>query len=256
MKLKLFPLFLAITTFCVAQKKEKIFYGKIVDSIDVVINVHVINLKNNKGTFSNKNGLFEIIATENDSLQISAIGYKTQKIKVKPYHFREKLNIIVLATERYNLDEVTVKKHNLLGNLDLDLKEVPAPDIEELTFIKLLQLGGYKKKMEKQDREIFTATSSAGGISLDGIINTFSGRLKKLIKRKALIEEIQDTDKLFQKYQHLLLPNFKIKEEDSYKFLNYCVQDSLYSRNLLGNEFELIKFLEKKSKNYIANNYK
>ncbi|WP_298767395.1 carboxypeptidase-like regulatory domain-containing protein [uncultured Polaribacter sp.] len=256
MKPKLFLLFLAVSSFCIAQEKQQLFYGKIVDAVDVVINVHVIHIKNNKGTFSNKNGFFEIAAKENDSLQISAIGYKTKIIKIKSHHFREKLNVIVLATKKYNLDEVIVKKHNLLGNLDIDLKAVPPKTKEDVDAVSLGLPGAGMKKMEKQDREIYTATTSSGGIPFDYFLNVLSGRLKKLKKRKKLIEELQDTDKLFQKYGKLLLTNFKIKEEDTYRFLNYCVKDSLYNSLLLIDEFKLITFLQKKSKDFLSNNYK
>ncbi|QTD38333.1 carboxypeptidase-like regulatory domain-containing protein [Polaribacter batillariae] len=90
MKRTLSILFISISFACFSQKNKTLFFGKIIDSSTVVKNAHIINLNTKRGTFSNDRGLFEILASENDSLQISSIGFKTQKIKVKKLHFREK----------------------------------------------------------------------------------------------------------------------------------------------------------------------
>lgn len=110
--------------------------------------------------------------------------------------------------------------------------------------------------MEKHDRAIYTATTSAGGIPFDYFLNVLSGRLKKLKKNKKMIEEGKDVDFIYEKYHFLLFQNFKIKEEDTYKFLEYCVKDSTYKKSMLKNKFALINFLEQKSKLFITSNYK
>lgn len=255
MKQKLLYLFLVISISCSSQNRKRFFYGKIIDSTDVVINAHVINLKTKQGTFSDQYGFFKIYAKENDSLQITSIGYKTKKIRVQLFQFREKINLIFIESKTYNLEEIKLKRNNLLGILETDLNTVPKKTIEDVDAISLGLPGAGMKKMEKQDREIYTATTSAGGISFDYFLNVLSGRLKKLKKKKKIIEENQDINFIYKKYHLLLFQNFKIKKEDTYKFLDYCVTDSLYKKSLLKNEFELIKFLETKSKLFIAYNY-
>lgn len=256
MKHNLLYLLLVVSISCISQNRKTFFSGKIIDSTDVVINAHIINLKTNQGTFSDAYGFFKIPATENDSLQITSIGYKTKKIKIKSYQFREKINLVFLEAKTYNLEEIELKRNNLLGSLEVDLNSVPPKTKEDVDAVSLGLPGAGMKKMEKQDREIYTATTSASGIPFDYFLNVLSGRLKKLKKKKKIIEESQDISFIYKKFKFLLSDSFKIKKEDTYKFLDFCVTDSLYKRSLLKNEIALITFLETKSKLFITNNYK
>ncbi|MBL4604801.1 MAG: hypothetical protein JKY02_03815, partial [Flavobacteriaceae bacterium] len=50
----LFLLFLAISIYQTqAQKKQHLIIGKVTDSIGSVEDAHILNLRTNKGTFSN-----------------------------------------------------------------------------------------------------------------------------------------------------------------------------------------------------------
>jgi hypothetical protein len=101
--------------------------------------------------------------------------------------------------------------------------------------------------MKKIDREIYTATTSASGISLDLILNTLSGRLKKLKFKKSIVDEDENVNFVFEKYKYLFEQSFNIKKEDGFKFLYFSFSDSLYNEKLLENEFAFIHFLQKKS---------
>src|SRR5690606_40406129 len=50
--------------------------------------VHVINLNLVKGTITNQNGEFTIPAVVNDTLYLSYLGFKTQKVRVTNDMFR------------------------------------------------------------------------------------------------------------------------------------------------------------------------
>ena len=68
-------------------------------------------IKKNIGTTSTMEGTFSFIVSSNeleDSLEISSIGYKTFKIKVKDY-INKKVKIVRLTEQLTQLDEVIVK---------------------------------------------------------------------------------------------------------------------------------------------------
>ena len=114
------------------------------------------------------------------------------------------------------------------------------------------------KLMKKVDREIYAATTSASGISLDLILNVLSGRLKMLKLKKVIVEEDEDVLLMFKKFQYVFKQNFNVKKEDAYQFLYFSLADSLYNEKLLNDEFALIQFLQNKSTDFhtIKNNAK
>ena len=67
--------------------------------------------------------------------------------------------------------------------------------------------------MKKVDREIYTATTSASGISLDLILNTLSGRLKKLKFKRSIVNEDENVNLVFEKYKYLFEQSFNIKKK-------------------------------------------
>ena len=107
-----------------AQESRKFFYATIQDEVSVVSNAHVINLNTKQGTFTNNNGEFRVLAKANDTLQISFVGYETKNFVVDVNHFGMQENYIQLKKVPIELDEVAIKKHNLLGHISSDTKHI------------------------------------------------------------------------------------------------------------------------------------
>ena len=86
--------------------------GSIIDDNDFEIPFAAVGiLKKNIGTTSTIEGTFSFIVSPNeieDSLEISSIGFKTFKIKVKDY-IDKKVKTIRLSEQLTQLDEVVVK---------------------------------------------------------------------------------------------------------------------------------------------------
>jgi len=72
LKTKIFLIVLIFfSTNLLAQKNKFWLYGKLKDSSSVVKNANIINLKTNKGTFSNDFGDYKIVVSVGDTLQFS-----------------------------------------------------------------------------------------------------------------------------------------------------------------------------------------
>ena len=97
------------------------------------------------------------------------------------------------------------------GRLGIDVQKVIKEDKISAVTLGLPNAG--RKKIKKVDREIYTATTSSGGISLDHIINTLSGRIKMLRKKKVIVEEDIDVQILLKQYNYDLEKNFNIQKE-------------------------------------------
>ena len=123
---KSLQIFILFTTLsALAQESQSLISGKIVDSLGVVKNVNIINLKTRQGTISFDDGRFKIFASEGDTLRFSTVQHITKKIRLNKENINKKSIIIKLKLNTYVLDAFDLKRNNLTGSLSLDLKEVP-----------------------------------------------------------------------------------------------------------------------------------
>ena len=87
--------------------------------------VHVINLNQVIGTISNEKGEFEIRAAANDTIYLSFLGFKAQKIRITNDLLKYSDNKIALTELAFALEEVVVKPYQLTGYLEIDVRNLP-----------------------------------------------------------------------------------------------------------------------------------
>lgn len=245
----LFVVLFSVTLIVKSQERRALF-GCIRDSIDVINNAHILNLNSKQGTISLANGTFKIFAKPGDPIAISSIQYQEKKYFVRKSSFGFQDLVLYLSPKRYLLEEIKLKRHHLKGSLSVDVHAVPNLNAPTISAVSLALPNAGSKLMKKVDREIYTATTSASGISLDLILNTLSGRLKKLKFKKSIVNEDENINLVFEKYKYLFEQSFNIKKEDAFKFLHFSFSGSLYNEKLLENELALIHFLQKKSNDF------
>ena len=121
--LKIVNIVLLCTCACMMHARTSRVYGYVVDQDNVGIelaNVVVLNVDRPIGTATNKNGFYELIIEEADTvvLSYSMVGYTTVQQRI--FDLREVLNINVqLLTDEQWLTEVEVRgiKHTQ-GTMD------------------------------------------------------------------------------------------------------------------------------------------
>ncbi len=120
----IFSLFLAISSFA---QEPTIVSGRVENAANdkALENVNLVNLNQVKGTTTDSEGYFEIIAEVNDTLYFSYLGFKTIQVRVtndwlKYGSVKVKMTEIGIA-----LEEVVVKPIQLTGYLEIDAKNIP-----------------------------------------------------------------------------------------------------------------------------------
>lgn len=91
----------------------------------VLSNVNIINVNLVRGTVSNSKGYFELEANPTDTLHITSIGYQNIKVKVTNDWIKNGDAKIQLTEKAIALEEVTVRRYNLTGYLEVDSKLIP-----------------------------------------------------------------------------------------------------------------------------------
>src|SRR5690606_34320587 len=126
MKKYLTLLFIFLLAFNIQAQETKVSGTVLNAANDLPLeNVNLVNLNQVKGTTTNEDGYFEIIAAVNDTLYFSYLGFKTIQVRVtndwmKYGEVKVKMTEIGIA-----LEEVVLKPVQLTGYLEIDAKNIP-----------------------------------------------------------------------------------------------------------------------------------
>lgn len=127
MKKLLTVLFLLITPIIVMSQDATSVKGVVysVSTETPLESVNIVNLNQVKGSTTNKDGEFEMVAKVNDTLHFSYLGYKSIKVRVTNDWLKFGSTKIQMTELALALEEVVVKKLQLTGYLELDIAQVP-----------------------------------------------------------------------------------------------------------------------------------
>ncbi len=220
------------------SQETKILQGKIFSDSIPPNNIHIINLNLARGTTSDSNGDFEIVARPLDTLLISSVQFQRKKILVSKQNYIDAKISIFLIPQATELDEIQLSDLKLSGFLQEDVSRIRIVDRSQFGI-------PYAEKRPTQaERHLYTASSSAGGIPLDLLINTINGKIKMLKKVKA-------NDELSKKVEEGLnavgvdffTEDLELDREEVINFIYYCAEDQEFLDLLaLKNNLGLIKF--------------
>ncbi|MGK0326073.1 MAG: hypothetical protein ACJA2M_002423 [Polaribacter sp.] len=258
-KLLLFSLFLVSIFNSFSQEKNKIISGKVIDSLGVVKNANVINLKTKQGTFSSDSGLFRIFVSEGDTLILSSIQHLSKKILITKEIINRRDIKILLTSNIYTLDEFELKRHNLMGRLGIDTKNVPTNKKDSLlNDVMDFSNIDFSKKDPTIDSNIrakppvnntdpnskFTGVGGSAVIPFKGSERLWALR-KNLAQKKVFPYKI-----LSELGEKFFFDELKIPIDKYFHFLEYCNPLGIEDLHKKGKLLEVIKILRTESVSY------
>lgn len=252
---KIFTFFILLFAAVNLQAQTKDLNGQLI-SDDEVEGLHILNKTGAKYTISNKDGSFVIPAKASDTLVISGVKYQLQEVLItKAIMDLERFNV-VLIEDVSELREVVVGKI-LTGSLESDLENSDAKP--EVNFYDLGIPGYIGKPLTLNERKLYDADGgpngslnggpfgAGGSVNLHKLLNTISGRTKKL---KAIVE-LDNRDACMQRskdnYEAFLFEKDTLAENLRIEYFMFCQEDdqflTLCNQN---NEIKLLEFLQAK----------
>ena len=254
-------IFLLVSTISSKAQQDNFWlYGKLKDSSNVVKNANIINLKTNKGTFSNDFGDYKIIVSVGDTLQFSSVQHKTVYRIINDFIYISEVLDVFLTNSTYELDEVVLKTNDLDGFLSLDLKKTPEDKRAEalkktMDFsnvnMKAVYNGDYIDQRVRPPMNNVDPTAMFAGAGGGVVIPVkFSERLWAL--RRDLDFKTNFPKKILSEFGEPFFENdLGIPPEKYYNFLEYCnplgIED-LYRQN---RKMEMILILKRESITYL-----
>ncbi|MDC6352329.1 carboxypeptidase-like regulatory domain-containing protein [Zeaxanthinibacter sp. PT1] len=183
--------------------------------------VHVINLNQVKGTISDSKGKFKIPAAVNDTLYLTYLGFKSQKIRVTNDMFKFADTRIALTELAYALEEVIIRPYQLTGFLEIDVKNLPINTAYQYS------ISGLSKSYEAGNKNPSAVTKVLGAIlnPADLLRNLFGKRPRQMRKLRQMKEDDQIRDLLASKFDRETLTELlqleKVDIEDILSNCNY-----------------------------------
>jgi hypothetical protein len=208
---------------------------------------HILNLNSVDGTITNSKGMFKIPAVANDTILISYIGFQSIKLKVTKDLLKGNELEIAIHEKTLNIDEVTVKAHDLIGVLVVDAENVPLDRFNRIHIDGLPQAYEIGRPQSKQ----YTSAVNAIFNPVDFWYNKFSKKSKEIKKLKKL----KDTDNLRnimeEKFsREVLMTYMDMSRKDLNDLLNECNYSDRFIRK--ASDLQVIEAVLECYENYRA----
>jgi hypothetical protein len=208
---------------------------------------HIVNLNSVVGTTTTRQGLFVIPAKANDTLFISYVGFQSIKLRVTKDLLKGNELEIAIHEKTVDIDEVTVKIHDLIGVLEIDAKNVPSDEFTRIHIDGLPQAYEIGRPKSKE----YTSLAGALFNPVDFWYNKFGKKPKELQKLKKLKEEDQLRDIMEEKFSREILMDYM---DMSRKELNDLLKECNYSDNFIrkASDLQVIEAVLECYENYRA----
>lgn len=209
---------------------EKLILGNIVADYNANQNVNIINVRTEKATISDKNGMFKIIVKAGDVLVLSSVSLETKRKTISEEDLNLEILSIKMSTKINNLKEVNVNEN---ANINAESSGIVAHN---------------QKKYSPAERKLYTANSGL----FDPLLNKISGRtamLKKEVQTERNEKLLLKLDGFFEDQYYIEV--LKIPQEYIKGFQYYLIEDADFVKALQSKNKTMSQFLVKK----LATNY-
>ncbi|MFC5976642.1 hypothetical protein [Flavobacterium salmonis] len=233
-----------------SQNQERIVLnGRINSNTNDLEGVYVVNAQTEVMVTTTADGSFSIKARSGDTLVFSSIQFKENRVLLTPENFSDLNYTVKLNLLMYQLQEVIVKRYDNINAVALGI--IPSG----------------QKSYTDAERKLHTATAlnptanagtmAGGSISVDPLLNFFSGRTA-MLKKEVAVEKKESYMRLLENLFTLdhFVNKLKIPLEYVKGFEYYVVENDkftaiLNSKNKTSTEF-LLGELAVKYKEIIA----
>jgi len=195
--------------------------GKVTSTFSDLEGIYLINNRSKENTLTEYGGYFSIQAAVGDTLVFSSVQFKALKIPIKETDFNKELFFVKMDPIVRFLDEVRINEYKNINAVSL---RIISPNTKHYSPAER------KLKSAEELHWYSPLLIPFGGMSVDGLINSISGRtsiLKKELeveKKELLIHKLEGW---FEK--KYFIENLKIPEEYVKGFLFYLVEDPKFT---------------------------
>lgn len=203
----------------IAQSQTLTFLkGKVISQIKELNSVFVTNLRSDSSTTTDGSGNFSMFVKVGDTLKFAGLQVITKKAVIDENAVAKTLYIINLEAKVISLEEVEIKKYPGINAVSLGILQKPA---------KVYTPAERKLSAAGEFHWYSPLLIPIGGMSVDGLINSISGRTDMLKKEL----QVEKKELLLKKIEYMLpesyfSDNLKIPKEYIRGFWYYAIENS------------------------------
>lgn len=224
----------------VLHAQQSVFSGSVfsVQTKQPMSDVNILNINQVKGVISDSKGNFSIVASVNDTLYLSFLGYKSMKVVVTKDMLRIPGTRIGMTEQAYALEEVVVMPYQLTGYLSVDVKNLPINNGFQYSISGLEM--GYEGRVGKESiNRIITSVMDPVGL----LYSTFSAKSKQLKQLRKWRQDESFREILSrQTNREMLLGLLGMRKEELDKIIQECNYSSEFISS--ASDLQILEALE------------
>lgn len=220
MKHYLFLICVIFSSFALTAQENKMAIGVVLNSSNdkPLESVNIVNLNQVTGTTTNSKGEFKIAAKVNDTLHFSYLGFKSIKVRVTNDWLKFGSSEIKLTELALALEKVVVNQLKLTGYLEVDIKQVPAPNDNYRYQISGLPTGYEASKPSGINKIIGSIFNPA-----DFLHRMFGKKPNELRKLKKMKQDDEIRNLLASRFdREMLTALLKVEKVDLDEIVSQC----------------------------------
>lgn len=220
MKRYLLLICVIFSSVLLSAQDDKMAIGVVLNSTNnqPLESVNIVNLNKVIGTTTNKKGEFQIAAEVNDTLHLSYLGFKSIKVRVTNDWLKFGSSEITLTELALALEEVVVNQLRLTGYLEVDIKQVPAPNYNYRYQISGLSTGYEAAKPKGINKIIGSIFNPA-----DFLHRMFGKKPNELRKLKKMKQDDEIRNLLASRFdREMLTALLKVEKVDLDEMVSQC----------------------------------
>lgn len=233
--------------------QQKNLRGQIIADSIQYYQINIVNITQETGTITSRNGNFSIAVDINDSIVFSSLVHEFQSLVVtnstldKPVKIKMKRQI-------NELPEVVVNAYDLSGELSQDIAQMTTYHLsqENVGFSAPRRLD-YPTSELKRVKRISVGFGFA--IPLDYIIMSLNGDIDKLERYQDILQIEKQKDKLLNYFKaEFIVQNLKINKSSADDFIYFCMEDPSFIKTFYDDKLAAYALIQKKAKAYRLKN--
>ncbi len=241
-----------ILLVCTGSYGQVLLKGKLQANSLEENTVHIINYSRGTGTVNTASGNFEIIVAQGDILWFTSVQFEKVEVLISKEILEDKFLLVNLKESVSELDEVRLSYLSLSGNISRDIAGMKTLNKYALGVQLNTKPLPTKAQRDLESQGKFQL-GLATAIPLELLINTLSGRLKRL----KVIKSNEDLSFLIESGITAFPTEFfekelKIPKDEIFNFVHYCAENGDLKKFLNdANQLALIEFYRAQAKDYI-----
>lgn len=246
MKVVLLVLVFTISTVDLLSQNQ-ILKGEIEADSLTSYQINIVNITQETGTVTSKNGAFSLAVNLRDSIVFSSLIHEFKALRVSKEHLKDTLRVR-LKQQINQLPEVVLNPYDLSGDVLIDVPKIKVSHIDQTAY----GFGTVRRLTPIQQEVYFVQTTGVVGI----LMMHLNGQMKQLKRRIAINEKVVKQLKI-RPYltEGLLRDQLDINPIYRDDFAYFCSKDPELISVIGQDKLKMIEMLIEKSVKYKASKY-